>query len=235
MAIITPYGDPSAHGQINKTLVFRRSQGKVVFGGINRPKLKSSPLQQQQRAKMKPGIDAYKLLYYESKIFYRARGIQLRSSEYNLFIRKFLENKLPSTSFGKDIKSVLSMSVFDLVGQYPDSLEIAIQFLDEGAPDYISYGFVEDNANTFTKEYDAVNPIRQRLKIIEGWGWDVHVPFRYVINIHWIDFSDVEYSYWMRLPKFNLDASEGIYLYIATDWSLYWDSTMRRLACVPNF
>lgn len=235
MAIIQPYGDPSAHGQLNKTLVFRRRKDKVILGGINRPVKKRSLLQEQQRAKLKPANDAYGVLYYESKIFYRTRGIQLRSSANNLFIRKFLENKLPSTSYGKDIKSVLGMSIFSPAGFHSDSLEIKIEFLDQGEIDYLSYGFVEDNANIFTHEFDAVNPIRQRLKIVEGGYIGVDIPFRYVVNIHWTNFLDEEFSYWMRLPKIHLDGLEGIYLYIATDWSLYWDNTMRRLACVPNF
>lgn len=235
MATLQPYGDPSAHGTINNSLTFQRRGEKVILKGKSRPPLKVSAAQQIQRDKFKPANQLFKVLYFESKQFYKKRATQLRSSAQNLFIRKYLENDLPSTTFGKDIKQVTGMSIFDLVGDQSDSLEIKLEFLENGESDYRSYGFVEDNANIFTQEETAINPVIQRLKIFEGGYLGVDIPFRYVVNVHWIDFSDNPFSFEMRLPQARLEASEGFYLYIATDWSVWWDINFRKLACTPNF
>lgn len=94
----------------------------------------------------------------------------------------------------------------------------------------ITYASIQDTSKIFTEgETETVTRV-QRIKIMETAGVGAKIPFYYTVLVNWQDFEDNVSHGIMRLPEINLVAGEVKYLYIASDWSLYWDTRFTRLA-----
>jgi len=126
MAKVAPYGDPNAHGSLNKTLTFRRYKNKVIMQSLIRPGKSNSSAQIAQRDKMKAGNEAYSLLTNASKWFYHKRATQKETTRKGMFMHAYMRNFLPSTLRPIHCKSIEDMVIFNTAGHYPDNLDITI-------------------------------------------------------------------------------------------------------------
>lgn len=234
MAFVVPFGDMNAHGKLNNSLQFKRWRNKSLLTSKTNSKKSNSPDQVKQREVFEDAIRKSGLLYFETKEFYRKRGAEYNLSWRCLFIKKKLKKLDPKPINKKNVKDVENMVLYDSVGDESNNLEVSIEFKENGGSDYSSYGLVEDNSNIFTKEDTAVDPAQMRIKIVERYGSDITIPFRYLVAVHWKDFADVEHVSNLRLPDLDFEPGLGYYLQMSNDWSTWWDDPMRRLACTDR-
>lgn len=94
-----------------------------------------------------------------------------------------------------------------------------------------SYGDVEDNSNIFTPGLAGAGTPDQTVFIEETAGVGAEIPFYYPVWITWTDLNDNVTDSIMRLPEVKLGPNESLTLNLAKDYSAYYDSTFRRLAC----
>lgn len=94
-----------------------------------------------------------------------------------------------------------------------------------------SYGDVEDNSNIFTPGLAGAATPPQTVLIEETAGVGAEIPFYYPVWITWTDLNDNVTDSIMRLPEVKLGPNESLTLNLAKDYSAYYDSNFRRLAC----
>ena len=96
--ILTPYGDPNAHGTLGKTLIFQRRRGGVFVKPYKIPKDPKTSGQLAQRQLFVDASKAWFAISSQSRNFYNLKAYGTPQTGYNLFISTFLLNLLPSTS-----------------------------------------------------------------------------------------------------------------------------------------
>lgn len=126
MAMVSPYSDPNAHGQINKTFCFQRYKKKVFMRTLPRPVSRNTADQIIQRQKLSDASKAYSLLTGNSKYYYRKRASQKSKTGLNLFMSGHMKNYLPSTLLPIPAKSIEDMVIFTPAGLYSDEIKISI-------------------------------------------------------------------------------------------------------------
>lgn len=139
MAIIAPYGDPSAHGKVTPGLAFRRLGPRVTFGANRRPRNKNTPAQQTQRDKIRQAVAKYRQLNFEEKVFLRRRGAMLSKNIYNLYISSQLKGNDWSKIKGHQLKEINDIVLFD--SDQPDTNDMLFELeciLGQAYPDNIN-------------------------------------------------------------------------------------------------
>ncbi len=126
MAMVSPYGDPNAHGPINKTLCFQRYKGSSFLRTFPRPVSRKTPALIIQRQKLTDAGRAYSLLPGESKRFYRRRASQQQRTSRNLFMSAHMKKYLPSINRPIPCKSIEDMVIFTPAGLYLNEIKISI-------------------------------------------------------------------------------------------------------------
>lgn len=126
MAMISPYGDPNAHGPINKTYCFQRYKSKVFLRNIPRPVSRNTAAQITQRQKFSDASAAYNLLTGSSKYFYKKRAAQKMMTSKNLYMSGNIKQYLPSILRPIPAKSIEDLVIFTPAGLYEDEILISV-------------------------------------------------------------------------------------------------------------
>ena len=134
MAMVSPYGDPNAHGPINSTFCFQRYKKKVFMRTLPRPVSRRTANQIIQRQKLSGAAKAYSLLTGDSKYYYRKRASQKSKTGLNLFMSGHMKSYLPSILYPIPAKSIESIVVFNPAGLYSDEILISIVAYPGPAP-----------------------------------------------------------------------------------------------------
>ena len=124
--MISPYGDPNAHGPLNNSLCFQRYKNKVFLRAFPRPVTRWTGPSQLQRQKLTDAAKAYNLLPRSSKYFYRRRAAQKMKTSRNLFMAGHMKKYLPSILSPIPARSIEDIVIFNPAGLYPDEIEISI-------------------------------------------------------------------------------------------------------------
>jgi hypothetical protein len=126
MAIIAPYGDPSAHGKVTPGLAFRRLGPRVTFGANRRPRNKNTAGQQTQRDKIRQAVQKYRILNFEEKIFLRRRGSMKSKTLYNLYTSSQLKGNDWSKIQGHQLQTINDMVIYDLQQFDPNDVKFTL-------------------------------------------------------------------------------------------------------------
>ena len=126
MAMVSPYGDPNAHGPINKTLCFQRYKGSSFLRTFPRPVSRKTPALINQRQKLTDASRDYNFLPRSSKYFYRRRASQQQRTGRALFMSAHMKKYLPSILRPITCKSIEEMVIYTPAGLYLDEIEIMI-------------------------------------------------------------------------------------------------------------
>ena len=126
MAMISPYGDPNAHGPLNNSLCFQRYKNKVFLRAFPRPVPRYTGPSLLQRQKLTDAAKAYNLLTGASKYFYRKRAGQKMKTSRNLFMSAHMKKYLPSINTPIPARSIENIVIFNPAGLYLDEIEISI-------------------------------------------------------------------------------------------------------------
>ena len=122
-----------------------------------------------------------------------------------------------------------------LVSKEISNLESVLEnFNTPGAQAIKFYGMIFDNSNEFTKLDNVIDYDTQIIRLSTMAGYSMQVPFRYLISVTWIDQDDEIVNSTIRLPQLTMEALQEIEFFLSRDWSVYWDSTFRRLACASR-
>lgn len=127
MAKVIPYACATAHGQLNRTLCFRRRGEKVVLGKIPRPVYTNSAGQQTNRIKFREGVQRYQLMNFDEKNFLRKRATQLPGNSYALWQSKYMNNRIWSHDKPIGIASISNMVIQDPAGEEINNALISIE------------------------------------------------------------------------------------------------------------
>ncbi len=119
-----------------------------------------------------------------------------------------------------------------LISRDISNLFTVLQYINvPGARAIGFYASIEDNSNIFTKIQEIDTPVVQILRISTLAGYSADIPFRYLISVEWKNTEGETVNSVIRLPELQLEALQVIELYLARDWSVYWDPQLHRLAC----
>jgi len=126
MAQISPYGDPNANGQLNKSLCFQRYKSKVFLRAYPNPVARYTPAAEAQRKELIDAVNAYKILTGATKNFFRQRASQKQQVGRGLFLSAHMKKYLPSTLSPIPAKSIEDIVIFTPAGLYIDEILISI-------------------------------------------------------------------------------------------------------------
>lgn len=101
---------------------------------------------------------------------------------------------------------------------------------NEGYPIGNPFGNVHDNSNIFTQE-TPVGDYITAVKIENLTGNVEKIPFYYLCVVDVLRLPDDHLYKLLRLPKIKLEAHQIVYLYVSSDFSVYWDPGLTKLAC----
>jgi len=97
-----------------------------------------------------------------------------------------------------------------------------------------TYGQVNDNSNIFTPGADIEDTPAQRIVIQNIGGYDLEIPFRYYVAVTWSGPGVESRTSLIRFPKMSIGIGKTAYLYLASDWSTYFDKNLIDLACTDK-
>jgi len=126
MAQISPYGDPNANGQLNKSLCFQRYKSKVFLRAYPNPVARYTPAAEAQRKELIDAVNAYKILTGATKNFFRQRASQKQQVGRGLFLSAHMKKYLPSILTPIPAKSIEDIVIFTPAGLYSDEIKISI-------------------------------------------------------------------------------------------------------------
>lgn len=215
--IVTPYGDPNAHGTLGKTLIFQRRRGGVFVKPYKIPKDPKSSGQLAQRQLFNDAVEAWYALSSQSRDFYNERAEGTALTGYNLFISNFMNGTLPSTT-PFELLDIEFCTIGFLRGSNFNSWKYTFSPSTTGT----SWGYIWDNQNTFND--GAVSGSLKPLKIVlNKISEDLNIEFR--------DTVTITYDGSQQLTIFLPAVISNITLYVSQDGSTYFDSSFSQLAC----
>lgn len=136
MAKVVPYADPNAHGTLGESVTFRRRGPKVLMEAVRNPVDRKSAAQLLQREKISQASKAYNLISGATKYYFRKRGTQRSRTGKDYYLKKYLANRMPSTTHKTDIQSIQDMVLFDCVGVGLQDIKFTLISLDSSALNY---------------------------------------------------------------------------------------------------
>ena len=229
MAIITPYGDPNAHGSIGNSLTFRRRFGKVILEKKPYPKQPNSSAQIAQRTAFGNAQKAWYSLTQVSKDFYNTRGAQYGWNGINLYIYASLNGLLPSST-PIALKEITALDIITPVCGAGESVRFKFTQLSPSS----ERARIDDPTEN-ASYYGANTPARAVVIQTERLsGTTIDFPFRYGITMTWKDGADVVSVYNVRFPAFQQYIPIWQF-YMSADGSLYKDISLTELYCTDNF
>ncbi len=135
----------------------------------------------------------------------------------------------PSTTVMNQVKQVIGANYTFLLNSTP--------------PEYRTQLFAQTDPSTLV----TLAKINDPTNVLEGWPpvapydrirvvfWNhtadpMTIPPGYGVKWTWVDFSDVQHVTEMLLPEVQIPANSGILMFLADDFSLYYDEAMTQLA-----
>lgn len=214
--LVTPYGDPQAHGSIGRTLTFIRRRGIVYVRPYKIPYDPRSAGQVAQRNLFQDAVAGWYALSSESKDYYNLRASGQSYTGYNLYISHFMLGTLPSeTPF--EVDDITNAWIGNLRSTNFNGWNIYFEPDPPGA----NYGNIWDNQNTYSDGADYT-PARKLKVGVARISQDIGIQFR--------DTVTIEYPTAQQLTIFFPVITSNIELYVAQDGSTYFDSALKKLA-----
>lgn len=155
MALITPYGDPQAHGSMADSVTWRRRKGKVVFQKKPHPRQPNSPGQQAQKQKFKEAWASYHSLSAEDLAYYRELAAEQDMTGANLYLSLYLKGQLASRTPLYNLKNITDIDITSPISAVPAGLWFQHWGQDyDRHPSWV-FGPTFDNSNVFTPVHTA--------------------------------------------------------------------------------
>jgi len=217
--IVTPYGDPNAHGTIGKTLTFIRRRGAVYCRPYNVPYDPRTQDQLDQRQLFRDAKEAWHALSSESRDYYNLMAQGQSYTGYNLFMSHYMLGTLPSET---------PLSLGDITNSVIGDLRASVfngwkhQF--DPDPPGSAYGYIWDNQNIYQDGTSYATPrnlVFNVSKIAEN------------IGVQLKDRVTIIYDAGQMLTIFLPEITTNTTLYVAEDGSTYYDAGLTKLACSP--
>lgn len=218
--IVTPYGDPNAHGTLGKTLTFIRRRGGVYVRPYRIPKDPRSVDQLAQRQLFQDAIDAWFASSSQTKDFYNNRASGQLYTGYNLFLQTYMLGNLPSTTQFQLI-DIESATLGNVRSTFIHGWRFSFNPDPAGAP----WGSIWDNENLFS-DGSTHTPARTLTLVLTSADETLAVEFRDTVTI---DFDGAQ-----QLTIFLPAVGSNTTLYVSDDGSSYWDSGFTQLACASG-
>ncbi len=145
----------------------------------------------------------------------------------------FPKTTVPSTTEMTDIKTVTAMQILQPVS--PDLQGLFFGWYTEGES--------PPQSGAFCNIYDYENLLRIRhtnnpyqdthLYIFNASTVTIDIPVDYIITINYLDFSDIAHVGAVYLPAHSFGPGDDLDLWLADDFSLYYDEPLTSLANSP--
>lgn len=214
--LVTPYGDPNAHGTIGRTLTFIRRRGIVYARPYRIPFDPKSQAQLDQRQLFREAKLGWDALSSESRDYYNTRAQGQTYTGYNYYISKYMLDQLPSET---------PIQVSDITNAWIGYLRSTNfngwNIYWKPDPTGANYGHIWDNENIY-KDGVSYLPARN-LKIgVNKISQDIDIQFR--------DTFTIEYDGAQILTIYLKALDSNAVFFVAQDGSTYYDSAMKKLA-----
>lgn len=122
MATIAPYGDPSAHGKLNDSLMFRRYRGAVHLQQMPRKKKRTGPAIEAQRQKLIDAMSSWRMQTDITKAWYRKRAEWKQIPGRAYYIKAFMKGFLASTEEQTQCKQITNAVLYDPLSTTPSGI-----------------------------------------------------------------------------------------------------------------
>lgn len=228
MAIVSPYGDPNAHGSIARAISFRRRWGRVVMEKKPYPIQPNSAGQIAQKAAFSAAQTGWNTLSVAQKPYYLLRAPTLEMSERNLYTKAYLLNILPSYT-GFYPRQITAAQLMDPIGTAANDLQFVFNVWGGGPPVWNKLGEIWDNENT----------LKNTATWAGAYTWfqiaitlNIAMPFRYGIALTVLDQSSVSHNFVIRFQEYGTGTKSW---YVGDDGSTYHDPSITVFAATNNF
>jgi len=218
--LVTPYGDPQAHGTLSNTLTFIRRRGIVYARPYKVPKDPRSAGQITQRQLFFDAVASWHTLTSGTQAYYNNSAIGQSYTGFNLYVSLYMLGTLPSST-PVSLVSVTAAAIDNIRSTKSDGWRYRLR----SSPVATTFGRIYDNANSYVP--DSVAPSSTNLAIV------INI-FTETINIQFKDTLSITLNgstaLTVYLPAIALDNT----VYVADDGTTYWDSSYTDLACSPT-
>lgn len=145
----------------------------------------------------------------------------------------FPKKEIPSTTNMNRIKEIIGCRLLNPVMSGLKDARFAWQAGPAPGGYPYALGRIYDNENLLLQTF--ISPVNGATIILidNETANPFTIPYNYIIEINWIDFADLQYTDAIYLPEINLAGHTQLILYIADDWSLYYDQALTNLANSP--
>jgi len=218
--LVTPYGDPQAHGTLSNTLTFIRRRGIVYARPYKVPKDPRSAGQITQRQLFFDAVASWHTLTSGTQAYYNNAAIGQSYTGFNLYVSLYMLGTLPSST-PVSLVSVTATTINNIRSTKSDGW----RYRHRSSPVTTTFGRIYDNANSYVP--DSVAPSSTNLAIaINIFTETINIQFKDTLSLT-LNGSTALTVY---LPAIALDNT----VYVADDGTTYWDSSYTDLACSPT-
>jgi len=218
--LVTPYGDPNAHGTISKTMTFIRRRGIVYARPYKVPRDPRSSGQVAQRQLFADGVASWHAQTTTTQSYFDNAAVGQSYTGFNLYVSMYMLGTLPSTTpvMCEDITTGV---IATTRGANTDSWKYRFTTTPSGT----NFGRIWDNANSYAVDSSAPSPAQLKLTITDETE-TIGILFKDTITVT-IDGSPLT----IYMPAIS-GVEES--LYIADDGSSYSNASLTNLLASPN-
>jgi len=175
--LVTPYGDPQAHGTISKTMTFIRRRGIVYARPYIVPRDPRSAGQVTQRQLFSDAVTAWQAESTASKAYFDNASIGQSYTGFNLYVSMFMLGTLPSTT----PLMVGTITTADIT-TVRASASLGWKYRFSTTPSAINFGRIHDNQNTYVIDSTA-SPTEHLKLIITDEAETIGINFKDTVDI----------------------------------------------------
>ena len=218
--LVTPYGDPNAHGSIGKAITVIRRRGIAYARPWKKPYDPRSSAQLAQRQDFADAVADWHAQTTETQEYFNNASAGQSYSGFNLYVSMYLLGTLPSTT-PLMATSITTAVIATTRGANTDSWKYRFTTTPAGT----TYGRIYDNANSYAPDSSAPSPAQVKL-IITDETETINILFKDTVSIT-VDGNPLT----VFLPAYTGDE---LNLFLSDDGSTYYGPTLTRLACAPS-
>lgn len=228
MAIVTPFGDPNAHGTIGNSISFRRRFGKVILEAKPNPVQPNSAAQIAQRSAFSSAQQDWYFYNAISKLYFNERAPVLNMTAKNLYTQAKLLNNMPSV-VNIALTEITALQILSPICPNPTTGVATFQGYDSGGSVWKSLGLIRDNENSWVNQGPISGAITKFRINVNTSGYEL---FRYGFSLTANLYGGGTVNLIIRV---NNDGTALSNLGISSDGSCFYDEALTQLCATNNF
>jgi len=215
--LVTPYGDPEAHGTISKTLTFIRRRGIIYARPYKVPKDPRSAGQIAQRQLFFDAVASWHTLSSTTQDYFNAAATGQSYTGFNLYISRYMLGTLPSTT------PLIMLHILDaVIAVVRSPVWNGWRFRFQALSPQVQLGMIRDNQNIWNDDLTVLSSTGTIVTVAENTE---------TINVHFRDTVTIDYDLVTNFVIYFPAVIIETHLYLADDGSTYYDLAMTQLAC----